>query len=498
MFCCRRRPPAEWREKSRAADACISRQRLTSPAAKEDLAAKHEQKQGRPVWAQISMLFPFVVISAVDMGVFQMLGGYLFTNFWAQSYTTLRFDEIHCEFTPQEQYCISAVNDVVRINGYLGIVNPIFIFIVTPLMGVLSDVLGRRPVLLASTFFSTLPLAAIWLFLQFGVSLWLFYYISPLMYLAMDALFLIIVIDLTPEKKRADAIGLCYGIYFMSTLVGGMVAFAATLKTSFTFAFLIDIVLVLYIFFCFGETLPKERRTSFKAKMIVPGAGFTMLCGNSTLATLTVIILASSFVDGGFTSIMAPYLMKFVGFTSQNFVGLMLISQCSGMIGLVCIMPALTKLWGNFSEVYILFLSRAVCIVLGTWFAYSWTVWEIDLNFALTSPFLALMYPAMASLQSKLVEEHEQGKMQGVLNSVNNIARQGGPILYAPLWAYFDSADTWSNWSTVTIQWANVLIFPMMIAISLLPSRLRACGYHVGHSPPSPPSDLKKPFLSVA
>lgn len=105
------------------------------------------------------------------------------------------------------------------------------------------------------------------------------------------------------------------------------------------------------------------------------------------------------------------------------------------------------------------------------------------------------MYPAMAALKSKLVDEHEQGKMQGVLNTVNNVASSAGPVLYAPLWQFFDSSNQWSQWSTITIQWASVLIFPMMVAIVFLPARLRANGYAVGHVAQS---DLTRPLASAA
>ena len=301
----------------------------------------------------------------------------------------------------------------------------LFQFISAPILGRLSDIYGRRPLLIASqisTFIS---------FIILGKSTTLaMIFISRAVDGLLGSNFTIAqayISDVSSKKDRSKAFGIsgmAFGIGFLiGPAIGGFLSQFGFSIPAFTAAG-ISFLTILATFFFLPETI-KRKQTTIKIKLIDWSVFTKYLSNNKTsrqlwqflLYIMTHVIFISNF---------ALYLNKKLNFKAQD-VGFLL-----AYIGLISIifrgflMPKLINKYGEKQ----LKKASVLAIILGLLGLAGAT------NFLWLLPAISLFAcgnglarPLIMGSISRSVKSNQQGAIIGVANSLGSLAQIVGPLI---------------------------------------------------------------------
>src|SRR3989449_632144 len=175
-------------------------------------------------------------------------------------------------------------------NGIFGTVFAAMQFFFSPVLGVLSDKFGRRPVILLSNLGLGLDYVVMALAPTIG---WLFLgrIISGITASSIPTAMAYIA-DVTPREKRAGAFGLigaAFGIGFtLGPVVGGLVGNSDP-RMAFWVASAFSLANWLYGFFFVPESLPKDKRKEFSWRRANPVGSLVLLRSHPDLWKLATI-----------------------------------------------------------------------------------------------------------------------------------------------------------------------------------------------------------------
>ena len=156
--------------------------------------------------------------------------------------------------------------DTARAAAYYGLFGTVWAlmqFVCSPMLGALSDHVGRRPVILISC----LGLGLDYVFMAMAPTLgWLFVgrIISGITSASM-ATAMAYIADVTPAEKRAGSFGIlgaAFGLGFvLGPALGGLLG-SIDARLPFWFSAALALTNTLYGFFVLPESLPSERRSA--------------------------------------------------------------------------------------------------------------------------------------------------------------------------------------------------------------------------------------------
>jgi len=308
-------------------------------------------------------------------------------------------------------------------------------FFFGPILGMLADRYGRRPVLLLSLF----GLAIDFLFMAFAPSLmWLFFgrvlngmtassFSTANAYLA----------DVTPPEKRARTFGMMSSAFsfgfILGPALGGLVGDQFGLRAPFVVAAALTTINALYGLFILPESLPPERRAKAfewrranpigSLRLLRSHAGLLGLAGVGLLFQFSQVVLPSCFVL--YTTYRYHWSLKFLGVTF--FI--------TGVLGVLVQWFVVGPFVARFGERRAV-LFGAACGAIGfAWYATANLGWV----YLMGAPIFALwglLMPGLQGLMTRRVPPNQQGQLQGANQSMAGIAAILGPPLYGEVFAY--------------------------------------------------------------
>src|SRR5437667_10625118 len=184
-------------------------------------------------------------------------------------------------------------NDMRRAANWNGIFLTVFAamqFFFSPVIGVLSDRIGRRPVLLLSSLGLGLDYVVMALAPTIG---WLFLgrIISGITASSIPTAMAYIA-DVTPREKRAGAfglIGVAFGVGFtFGPAIGGLAGDVSP-RLAFWIAAGLSLANWLWGYFFVPESLPRDQRNQFELRRANPVGSLTLLRSHHELWRLTTI-----------------------------------------------------------------------------------------------------------------------------------------------------------------------------------------------------------------
>jgi DHA1 family tetracycline resistance protein-like MFS transporter len=313
-------------------------------------------------------------------------------------------------------------------------------FLISPVLGMLSDRYGRRPVLLLSI----LGLFVDFLFMALAPTLaWLFVgRVLNGMTAATFSTANAYVADVTPPEKRARNFGLmgsAFGFGFViGPMIGGLLG-EPNLRLPFIAAAGLAAANWLYGLFVLPESLPPERRTTSMAWGRANPLGslaFLRARGDllgmamvSLLFQLSFTVLPSIFVL--YTGYRYGWTLRILGLTflatglSQIFVQAVLVGPVVKRVG----------------ERGAVLLGSAAGVVAFIVYALASSGWV----YLCAVPIWALsgfLQPGLMGLMSKRVDPSHQGQLQGALQSLQGIASFTGPAVYGLTFAWAVRQDS--------------------------------------------------------
>ena len=307
-------------------------------------------------------------------------------------------------------------------------------FCFAPVMGGLSDKLGRRPVLLAAL----LGLGLDYIFLSFAPTLaWLF--VGRVLAGITGASFstaTAYIADISAPEKRAQnfgLVGVAFGLGFIiGPVVGGLLAHFGP-RMPFMVAAGLSLCNFLYGLLVLPESLAPAQRRPFEWRRANPVASLLRLGRYPTVLGLVAALVLLYLAGSATQSVWTFYTMLKFSWT-ERMVGISL-----GVVGLF---SALVQ--GGLVRVAIPKLGAARAIIIGLLcYTVGFVLFAVASRGWLMLAFLApyslggIAGPAIQGTISGQVPANEQGELQGALTSLVSATGVVGPLLMTYLFGYF-------------------------------------------------------------
>jgi len=326
-----------------------------------------------------------------------------------------------------------------RYGGWLMFSYAVMQFLFAPLIGMLSDRYGRRPVLLAALTGFGLD----YILLGFAPTLgWLF--VGRILAGITGASFTTAsayIADISGPEKRAQnfgMIGAAFGLGFIiGPILGGVLGQFGS-RVPFFAAAGLSLLNVLYGIFVLPESLPAENRVPVSWRKANP-LGAMLFIRNfpsiSKLAGVLFLLYLAGYATQGtwtyFTMEKFRWSPAEVGY-SLGFVGLMVALVQGGLTRIA--MPRL----GQVRAVILGLIFSAAGLLA---FSLAWEGWMM---YAIMIPFAigGLAGPGLQGIISAQVGPSEQGRLQGALTSLISLTAILGPLMMTNLFGYFTSGQS--------------------------------------------------------
>lgn len=317
--------------------------------------------------------------------------------------------------------------------GWFATVFALMQFLFSPVLGVLSDRFGRRPVILLSN----LGLGLDYIVMALAPTLgWLFIgrVISGITASSVST-GMAYIADVVPKEKRAGAFGLigaAFGIGFiLGPAVGGLVG-NMNPRLPFWIAAGLSLANWLYGFVFVPESLPLEHRKEFTLRRANPVGSLVLLRSHPELSRLAVIQFLG-YVAHEVFAIWALYAIYRYAWDQWS-VGksLALAGICTIAFSGVAVRLIVARI-GERRTLYVGQFFGAVGMLIaglarsGAMFMTSVpviSIWNIS-------------FPAAQGMMTHRVSEREQGELQGAISSVRAVAFLIGPGFFSWTFAWF-------------------------------------------------------------
>jgi MFS transporter, DHA1 family, tetracycline resistance protein len=323
-----------------------------------------------------------------------------------------------------------------RASEYIGLFTTTWAlmqFIFAPVLGLLSDRFGRRPVILLSNF----GLALDYFVMALAPSLrWLFLgrVLSGLTSASIPTATAYIS-DVTAPEKRSKAFGLlgaAFGAGFiLGPAVGGWLGLHNP-RLPFWVAGVGSLVNFCYGMFVLPESLPLERRqTKLQWKNANPLGALRLLRSHAELFGLATVNFLGYVVHEIYVTVYVLFVIYRFGWDSRMIgISLALVGVTS-MVSYSLVGPIVERLGERRT-----LLTGLACATLG-FVLFGWPSPIVFLAAIPVNALWSLAGSTSQSLMTRRVSVSEQGELQGALASLRGVAMLFGPGLFSLTFAYF-------------------------------------------------------------
>ncbi|RZZ90520.1 TCR/Tet family MFS transporter [Pseudoxanthomonas winnipegensis] len=323
-------------------------------------------------------------------------------------------------------------------NARAGLINGVFValwalmqFLVSPIVGSLSDRYGRRPVILLST----AGLAIDYLLMALAPNLWWLAagrIVSGITTASFTTVYAYMADITTPENRARGygLIGAAFSAGFVAgPLLGGVLGewsprapfWAAAAMSTLAFA---------YGAFVLPESLAPDKRMAFSWSRANPLGALRLLRSHQELTGLAVVNFLLYFAHHVFSAVFVLYAADRYGWGAWQ-VGLLL-----AMVGALDMLvqgtltgPAVRRFGDRRTMIIGLCFGALGIACMGL----APTGW-LFVAAMLPNALWGLAMPTIQSLMTQRVSESEQGQLQGANNSVGAIAGVVSPVFFG--WVY--------------------------------------------------------------
>jgi len=307
-------------------------------------------------------------------------------------------------------------------------------FVCGPVLGMLSDRFGRRPVMLVSIF----GLFVDFLFMAFAPTLWWLFLgrilngVTASSFSTANAY----VADITPPDRRARNFGMlgsAFGFGFMiGPTIGGVLG-DISLRLPFVFAAGLCLINGLYGLLVLPESLAPDRRTKqLNWARANPVGSLAFLRERGDLLGLAGVNFLSQLAQ----TVLPAIFVLYTGYRyhwTPGILGLTFMATGASMIAVQMFLvgPAVKA------------VGERGAVLLGAGFGAAgfamFALASTGIGYLIGIPVFALMglmQPGLMGLMSRRVGPQNQGQLQGANQSLQGIASMVGPILFGLTFAW--------------------------------------------------------------
>jgi DHA1 family tetracycline resistance protein-like MFS transporter len=328
-------------------------------------------------------------------------------------------------------------DDVVAAAGVVGVFGTVFAlmqFVWAPVMGVLSDRYGRRPIIVLSNLgmgldYVVMALAPslVWLLAGRVIS-----GITSANATAASAY----VTDVTPEDKRAAAFGVVGAAFGLGFIVGpaiGGLCGQFNPRLPFWVAGGLCVLNGLYGALVLPESLaPQNRAVRFAWAKANPVGALRLLLRHRELAWLSVVTFASNLAGVAMQSTWVLYVTARYGWSPGSTGASLALIGISSAVTQVVVVGRCVK---RFGERIALFAGIGFGAIGLVTLGVAPTGWWFCLGIVPLCLW-SLAAAAGQSMMTRRVEPSEQGELQGAIGSIRGLGMLIGPLLFTGAFAF--------------------------------------------------------------
>lgn len=311
--------------------------------------------------------------------------------------------------------------------GIFGTVFALMQFLAAPVLGVLSDRFGRRPIILLSN----IGLGLDYLIMGATPTIYLLFVGRIIAGITSSSMTIAgaYIADVKPPAERASSFGLlsvAFGFGFViGPAIGGILGQASP-RLPFFVAGALSLLNAAYGYFVLPESLPKRRRQRFKWTRANPIGALNLLRSHPELTGLAAIAFLNYLAFQSVPAIFVLYGDFRYGWNTAA-VGLALaaIGLSAGFIGGALVAPAVRYLGepatltlgiaGGCAGFLIFALAKS-----GNMFLIGIPIWALS----------GLANPVIQAIMSRRVGPSDQGLLQGASSSLFSTSGLIGPLLF--------------------------------------------------------------------
>ena len=318
------------------------------------------------------------------------------------------------------------------------------LFVAAPILGKISDRVGRRPVLLVSVFGSAIG----YFIFGIGGALWVLF-LSRLIdgitggNLSTAAAY---IADISSPSERATnftLIGMAYGVGFiLGPALGGALG-QINVDLPLFAAGIISLLSVAMIYFLLPESLPREARviTPLRLKDFNPFVSIATMARKPGIGLILLVTALFNFSFDGINSTLSVFIVD--KFLAQPWtIGALFVGAglATAIMQGTLVRTMLPK-YGEKRMAIVSLSGEAIGAVLIFFAPALWMLFPISF---LQSAIVGFIFSALSTLAANRVTEREQGQLAGVGAAVNGLVAALGPLwagaVYdhvmagAPLW----------------------------------------------------------------
>lgn len=355
---------------------------------------------------------------------------------------------------------VTHTGEVTMIIGIMLALYSAMQFLFSPVLGVLSDRYGRRPVLLVS-----LAGAAIdYLVMAFAPELWMLVVGRAIAGItsANMAVATAYITDISAEEERAKRFGYFHAMFGIGFIIGpviGGILGDIWVRAPFLVAAGLNAVNFALALFVLPESRPGDANAKFDFKTLNPFRPLGWAFSFTALLPLMAIFVIMNFVGTVYGTIWALF-----GQDMFQWNGLM-IGLSLGAFGLfhagaqaLLTGPAAARLGERWAMILGMACELTALLILG-FATQGWILFALAPLFALGG----IGMPALQSLTTQQVDADNQGKLQGVLASLVSLSAVFGPLFFSMV--YFALKPTWPGLIWIVGGAVYLLALPLLLGI---------------------------------
>lgn len=333
-------------------------------------------------------------------------------------------------------------------------------FIFAPVLGSLSDRLGRRPVLLVS-----LAGAAInYLFLAFAPNLWMLLLGRAIAGLtsANTSVAAAYITDISPEDKRARRFGLLNAMFGIGFIIGPVLGGALGdygLRLPFYAAAMLNACNFLLAFFMLPESRTPTRQQPIDLAALNPLRPLRWVFSVKSLLPITIVFFTFSAAGEVYGTCWALWGSDAFHWNGL-WIGLSLgtFGVCQALAQAFLPGPAV-KLLGERATILTGIASACIALIVMAFATQGWMVFAIMPVFALGG----IGAPALQSLATRQVDEGQQGQFQGVLASAVSLASIICPLAFSSFYYIVRAQWPGAIWLSALVVYA--IMVPLVLGL---------------------------------
>jgi len=354
--------------------------------------------------------------------------------------------------------------DIAPLIGIMTALYAIMQFIFAPVLGALSDRLGRRPVLLISLAGATIN----YVVMTFAPQFWMLLLGRAIAGLtsANISVATAYLTDITPQEQRARRFGLFNAMFGAGFIIGpvlGGVLGDHWLRLPFLAAAILNAINLLLTCFVLPESHPPTpgRINLSELNPLRPLRWLFSLRPLLPVVLVFFVLSATGEAYGTCWALWGQDAFQWNGLWIGLSLGAFGISQTLAQAFLP---GAAVRLMGERATVLTGMAGAGLALLAMAFTSQGWVVFAVMPIFALGG----IGGPALQALATRMVEESRQGQLQGVIASTVSLASIAGPLVFSTL--YMAVRQSWPGaiWLSVVAVYALAAI--MVAALRFAPA----------------------------